>query len=122
MDDIRIILSVLWILLMLCYLLGDVIRIYAGDFTPGKIDDKPMTQIVLLGMAVFMLIPIVMAFLSLILPYSLDRSVNIIVPIFLFLFNLVGLPSYPSIFDKFLITVGLGFNVLTVLCVWSWIY
>jgi hypothetical protein len=107
---------------MLCYLLGDVIRIYAGDFTPGKIDGKPMTQIVLLGIAVFMLIPIVMAFLSLILPYSVNRWENIFVAIFVFLFNLVGLPSYPSIFDKFLITVGLGFNVLTVLYAWNWIY
>jgi hypothetical protein len=93
MDEIKIILSVIWIGLMLFYLLGDVIRIYASDFTPGKIDDKPMTQIVLLGIAVFMLIPIVIAFLSLILPYSVNRWANIIVAIFVFLFNLVGLPS-----------------------------
>ena len=34
--DTRIILSGLWVALMLIYLLGDVLRIFAGDFEPGK--------------------------------------------------------------------------------------
>ena len=29
-------------------------------------------------------------------------------------FNLIGLPTYPSAYDKFLIVVGLGFNFMTV--------
>jgi len=37
-----------------------------------------------------------------------------LVTIFFFLFNLVRLPTYPSAYDKFLIIVGLAFNVLTV--------
>jgi len=37
MVDTRIILSGLWVALMLTYLLGDVLRIFAGDFEPGKI-------------------------------------------------------------------------------------
>ena len=32
MVDLRIILSALWVALMLTYLLGDVMRIFAGDF------------------------------------------------------------------------------------------
>ncbi|MFW9902789.1 MAG: DUF6326 family protein [Candidatus Thorarchaeota archaeon] len=121
MDDVQLILSLIWVALMLCYLLGDVMRIFAGDFTQGEIDGKPITQIMLLGMAVLMVIPIVMVFLTLILPYSVNRWVNIIVAVFFFLFNLVGLPTYPSVYDKFLIIVGLGFNVLTVLYALSWI-
>ena len=35
-------------------------------------------------------------------------------------FNLVGLPSYPSAYDKFLISVGLVFNVVTVWTAWNW--
>lgn len=31
-----------------------------------------------------------------------------------------GLLAYPSLFDQFLIVVGLGFNVLTVWRVWRW--
>ncbi len=37
-----------------------------------------------------------------------------------FLFNLVGLPTYPGAYDKFLLIVGLGFNVMTVWVAWKW--
>jgi hypothetical protein len=73
-----------------------------------------------LGIAVLMLIPIVMVVLSLILPQPVNRWVNIIAASFLFLFNLVGLPTYPSAYDKFLIVVGLVFNALTVWYAWNW--
>jgi len=63
-----------------------------------------------------MFIPIVMAFLSLILPYSVNRRANIIVAMLVFFLNLVGLPLHSSITDKFLITLRLGFDVVTVLC------
>ena len=36
-------------------------------------------------------------------------------------FNLVGLPTYPSVYDKFLIVVGLVFNVVTVWYAWKWV-
>ena len=121
MEDVRITLSALWVALMLCYLLGDVMRIFAGEFTPGEIQGKPMTQLMLLGMAALMVIPIVMVFLSLQVSYPLIRWINIIVAIFFFGFNLIGLPSYPGAYDKFLIIVGLGFNVLTVWYAWNWI-
>ena len=121
MEDVQIILSGLWVALMLTYLLGDVLRIFSGDFKPGEMAGKSMSQKMLLGMAVLMLLPIVMVFLSLTLPYSVNRWVNIIVAIFLFGFNLIGLPSYPSAYDKFLIIVGLAFNALTVWYAWQWV-
>jgi hypothetical protein len=40
---------------------------------------------------------------------------------FFFLFNLVGLPTYPSAYDKFLIVVGLVFNVATMWMAWRWV-
>jgi hypothetical protein len=121
MVDVRIILSGLWVSLMLTYLLGDVMRIFAGDFKPGEIMGTQPTQVVWLGIAVFMLIPIVMVFLSLTLPYPAIRWASIIVAVVLFLFNLVGLPTYPSAYDKFLIVVGLVFNLLTVWYAWKWV-
>ena len=36
MDEVRIKLSALWVALMLIYLLGDVLRIFAGDVTPDQ--------------------------------------------------------------------------------------
>lgn len=121
MEDVRIILSGVWVALMLTYLLGDVLRIFAGDFKAGEIEGKKMSQKMLMGMAILMLIPIVMVVLSLALNYPTIRWVSIIAAGFLFVFNLAGLPTYPSAYDKFLILVGLGFNVLTVWYAWLWV-
>ena len=121
MEDVQIILSALWIVLMLTYLLGDVLRIFSGDFKAGEIGGMKITQGMWLGIAILMVIPIVMIVLSLTLPHSVNRWVNIIVAAFFFIFNLVGLPTYPSAYDKFLIVVGLVFNVLTVWLAWKWI-
>ena len=41
MPDTRIILSALWVALMLTYLLGDVLRIFSGDFVEGEIGGTP---------------------------------------------------------------------------------
>jgi len=120
MDDTRIMLSGLWICLMLTYLLGDVLRIYASDFTAGKIGNIQITQTMLFVIAVVMLLPIIMLFLSLTLSYPMIRWVTIIVAVFLFIFNIIGVTGYPGAYDKFLIIVGLVFNVLTVWYAWTW--
>ena len=122
MVDTRILLSAIWIALMLTYLLGDVLRIFSGDFKTGEMGGKPfkMTQGMWLGIAVVMLIPIVMILLSLVLPQPVNRWANIGVAGFFFVFNIIGLPTYPSAFDKFLIVVGLVFNALTVWVAWTW--
>lgn len=121
MNDVQIKLSALWVALMLTYLLGDVLRIFSGDFKAGEIGDMPITQTMYLGLAILMVIPVVMVFLTLVLNYPVNRWANIILAIFFFLFNLVGLPTYPSLYDKFLIVVGLAFNVLTVWYAWKWV-
>jgi ABC-type transport system involved in cytochrome c biogenesis permease component len=41
--DTPILLAVLWVALMLSYLLGDVLRIFSGDFTPGEIAGIELT-------------------------------------------------------------------------------
>ena len=121
LEDVRIILSGIWVALMLTYLLGDVMRIFSGDFTAGEIEGVQMTQGMLMGMAIIMLIPIVMIFLSMTLNYPVIRWANIIIAILLFGFNLLGLPTYPGLYDKFLIIVGLGFNAVTVWYAWNWV-
>ena len=120
MQDMRIKLSTLWVALMLTYLLGDVLRIFAGDFVAGEVDGVKISQMVYLGMAIFLVTPIVMVFLSLILPHKVNRWANIILPLIFFIFNIIGLPTYQSYYDQFLIIVGLLFNLVTVLYAWNW--
>jgi len=121
MVETRIILSGLWVALMLTYLLGDVLRIFSGDFTAGEMMGMQATQAMFFGAALLMLIPIVMVVLSLTVKYPAIRWVTIIAAILLLVFNLVGLPTYPSAYDKFLIIVGIVFNGLTVWYAWQWV-
>jgi len=121
MGDVKITLSALWVCVMLTFLLGDVLRIFSGDFKAGEIGGIKISQKMWLGIAILMLIPIVMVFLSQTLNYPVNRWANIIIAIFFFIFNLIGLPTYPSAYDKFLIVVGLVFNALTVWYAWNWV-
>jgi hypothetical protein len=120
MEEIRIKLSALWVSLMLTYLLGDVLRIFSGDFVAGEVSGMQISQGLMLGMAILMVIPIVMIFLSLILKRAVSRWANILLPVVFFVFNAIGLPTYPSLYDQFLIVVGLVFNLLTVWMAWRW--
>ncbi|UCF28568.1 MAG: hypothetical protein JSW42_02475 [Chloroflexota bacterium] len=120
MLDTRIILSGLWIAVMLTYLWGDVLRIFAGDITPGEVLGRQASQGMWLLISVLFLIPIVMLVLTLTLPYPAIRWVNIIVAIFLVVLNLFGLP-YKGWYDNFLIIVSFVFNALTVWYSWGWV-
>lgn len=120
MEQTRILLAGVWIVVMLIYLLGDVLRIYYGDFTPGEVEGQPISQAMWFGVAVFMLIPILMIFLSMTLARPAIRWANIIVAIIFFIFNLSSLRSYPSAYDRFLLAVSLVFNVVTVWYAWNW--
>ena len=105
---------------MLTYLLGDVLRIFAGDFEAGEIQGAQGTQAIWIAAALVMLVPIVMVVLSLTLKYPAIRWVTIIAAIFLAVFNLIGLP-YAGAYDNFLIIVSLVFNALTVWYAWKWV-
>ena len=120
MEDVKILLSTLWVATMLTYLLGDVIRIFSGDIVPGQIEGMQVTQGMWLGIAVLMVIPIVMVVLSMTLSYPVNRWANIIVAVFWIGFNLLSFGSY-SPYDKFLLVVSMGFNVLTIWNAWKWV-
>jgi hypothetical protein len=118
--DTKIILSATWVVVTLIYLYGDVLRICSGDLAKKPMAGKNLNQFVWLGIGVLMLTPILMVFLPLVLPQSVSRWVNISVAAFFFLFNLVGLPTYPPLFDKFLLAVSMGFNGITIWYAWNW--
>jgi len=119
-EAVKIQLSALWVALMLTYLLGDVLRIFSGDFKAGEIAGMRVTQAMWLGIAIVMVIPVVMVVLSLTLDHPVNRWANIVVAVVFFGFNLIGLPTYAGIYDKFLIVVGLVFNAVTVWLAWNW--
>ena len=121
MLDMRIILSATWVVVTLIFLYGDVLRIYHGGDMAKALAGMNLNQFVWLGIAVLMLTPILMVFLPLVMPQSVSRWVNIIVAAFFFLFNLVGLPTYASLYDKFLLAVNMGFNSVTIWYAWNWI-
>src|SRR5262249_26553006 len=101
--------------------LGDVLRIYSGDFKAGELGDVRIPQELYLGIAIFMAIPAVMVFLSVTLKHPVNRWANIILALLFLGINLIGLPTYPSAYDEFLIIVGLAFNLLTVWYAWKWV-
>ena len=120
MVDTRILISGLWIATMLTYLWGDVLRIFAGDVEPGKINGVQQSQGMWLLIAVIMLVPIVMVVLNLVIPYPAIRWVNIVVVILVVIFNIAGLP-YKGAYDNFLIGVSFVFNALVLWYAWKWI-
>ena len=119
--DTKLIISATWVVATLTYLYGDVLRIYYSGEKAKMLAGMNLNQFVWLGIAVLMLTPILMVFLTLVLPQPASRWANIIVAAFFFLFNLVGLPTYPPLFDKFLLAVSMGFNVITIWYAWNWI-
>ena len=85
MEEMNIKLSAIWVATMMVYLLGDVLRIFAGDFTPGKIEGMAVSGNMFLLVGIMMLIPILMVLLSIFLPHQPNRWVNIIVAVIFFL-------------------------------------
>jgi hypothetical protein len=119
MVDTRIILSALWGCLMLVFLQGDVLRIYAGDFVTGELAGRPAPPWLWVLVAAIMMTPIVMVALSLVVPYPAIRWVCLVAAVLWILFNLMGLP-YPGAYDNFLIVVSLGFCGAIIWYAWTW--
>ena len=103
----------------LLYLYGDVLRFCSGDL--AKTDSRYEIQSVhLAGARGSDDDSHSDGFPDLVMPQPVSRWVNIIVAVFFFLFNLVGLPTYPSLYDKFLLAVSMVFNVVTIWYAWNW--
>ena len=114
MEDLQIRFAVFWLATMLVYLLGDVLRIFSGNFTAGEIDGEPVSQYMYLFMAIIMVIPIIMIVLSVLLPVGpLSSWLNLIFAVGFIIFNLAGIGGYKA-FDVVLLIISFGFNGLTI--------
>jgi hypothetical protein len=118
-EVVRVVLAGGWAAMMLTYLLGDVLRVFAGSFTPGEMAGRTASEWMWVAAAAVMAIPILMVVLSLIVPYPAIRWLSIAIAIFMVLFNLVGLP-YPTLVDNVLIVFSFLFNGLIVWYAWGW--
>lgn len=80
--DVKLKLAALWIVLMFCYTYADILGFYAPgnleELISGEIAGIQMTQELLLGSAILMVIPSIMIFLSLVLKAKVNRIVNIL--------------------------------------------
>ena len=83
LEDTRIIVAVLWMGVAFCLAFGAILGLfkqgYIQGLMDGEIDGIKITQNVLLGNAVIMMIPAFMGFLSLSLQYPSIRWLNLIV-------------------------------------------
>ncbi len=119
MDIVRIHLSALWIALMLTNLFGDVLRLMSGDVARMG-ETQNFTQMSWLFVAILMSIQIFMVYLSLVLNQPVCRWTNIIIAGLFFVMTISSIHTYPSMYDKYLLGVGLVFNLLTVWTAWNW--
>ena len=80
--DVKFKLAALWVVLMFCYTYADILGFYAPgnleELISGEIAGIQMTQELLLGSAILMVIPSLMIFLSLALKANVNRIVNIL--------------------------------------------
>jgi hypothetical protein len=120
--NVKLKLSGLWIAAMFSWVYGDLLRIYSGDFILGDDIAAELMSMDMLWMisAITMIVPGAMVFMSLALKANVNRWTNIIVAAFYTLYNLVGVSSYSSAYDKFLIVVSIVFTALIVWKAWKW--
>jgi len=122
METTRIILAGIWTAVMLIFLLGDVLRIFAGHVVSGEIAGMEASQLVWIVIATIMLTPILMIVLNLTVSYPAIRWINIVLAIFWILFNIVGmLGGYSGAYDYYLLFVSMIFNGVTIWYAWKWV-
>ena len=115
----RIVLAAAWVSLMLIYLLGDVMRIFAGHVEPGRIGDQKAADWMWTLASAIMLILIAMILASLLVPIEPLRWITMALSIGFVIFNLMGMP-YKGFFDNMLLVISFGLNGFIVWIAWVW--
>jgi len=93
-EDYRIKISVLWLFVAVAVVASGIATIIGpggiANLTAGQLEGEQLSPAWLLFLAVFMLVPLVMAFLSLTLKASVNRWANVIVGV---IFAILSLPK-----------------------------
>ena len=123
MEDWKIKVSVLWLIYDVAALAGGLLGIFepgllAQFVLTGEIEGMKVGPDLLLFLAIALLVPLVMAFLSLTLKDSTNRWVNIIVAIVWLGLGLTSLPKYVEKPSAYAILMWVASGVALVLIVW----
>ena len=121
--NVKLIISSLWVAVMFCYVYGDYIQIYV----PGILADamevssaKEGIQIEFFAVALLMAIPSLMIFLTLVLKPSINRWLNIIIPV-LYIILLVAVNLEETwVYYLFLTAIEILLSITTVWYAWKW--
>jgi hypothetical protein len=119
LETTRLVLAFAWVSLMLIYLLGDVLRVFAGHAEPGRIDGKPAKPWMWALAACIQLVPIAMILVTMLTPAAPLVWITVVVSALGAVFNLVGLP-YKGAYDNMLIVVSIGVNGLIIWQALAW--
>lgn len=122
---VRLKVAMLWVSVMFCYVYGDYFDLYR----PGKLQGMLQGQIVplgavsqgvLFGTTVLMVVPSLMIFLSVVLKVTLCRWLNIIVGAAYTIIMLMIAISDGWLFYRFLAVVEVMLTSFVVLYAWRW--
>jgi len=124
MEDVKIKLSALWAAGMLNGLMGGLLELMESgklqEIMTGEVGGIQITDELLLGMAILMVIPPVMVFLSVTLKDKTNRWANIIFGIVFIGFGLIEMLEAESAYMIFVGIVGLVFSALIIWYAWKW--
>lgn len=121
--NVRLKLSALWAATMFCYVYGD----FFGLYRPGSLKDMlagggplgPVSQGSLVAVSALMAVPALMIFLSLALPPTLTRWLNLVVGTALIALVLATLPGAWA-FYVFMSAVEIALKLCVLWYAWRW--
>jgi small-conductance mechanosensitive channel len=122
--SVKMKLSALWATVMFCYIYGDILAFHQpgviADIMAGKMGPFTVTQGSLLAAALFMAIPGIMVFLSLVLKPKVNRRTNIALGVFYIITN--SLSAFSSSWAFFIVygVIEGALNALIVWYAWKW--
>lgn len=115
--DMKEKLSTLWIVVMFIMVFADILTfIRPGTFE--EIGEQNITDVMLVGFAVVLMIPIAMIFLSRVLKYSANRWANIIAAVITIVWVVGGGTTYPHYI--FFATIEVVVMLLIIWYAWKW--
>lgn len=116
MDDWKIRIAALWILFEFAVFMVPIVEMHIPDFMENAIAQTTPEMLVVLVVGV--MIPPILAFLSLILKDSIDRWVNIIVAIVFVALSPIGIIEVPTEYYAPMILIAIVEVIAAALIVW----
>jgi Family of unknown function (DUF6326) len=121
---VRLKISALWVAMLLLFAYGDIF----GFFVPGRIDEITrgeisgieITQGFLLAVSIYIAVASLMVFLTLVLRPSLNRWVNIVLPILYAVSIVASVIGEDHVYFFFLSGAEVALLVLIVRYAWVW--